>query len=73
MGERKEKSEWVTKGKRGSKQGTVTETASGGEEGGEDVEKGVGGSDWHGTQSERGQREGDFESVRQTRETELVR
>lgn len=26
-----------------------------------------GGRDWHGRQSERGQREGDFESVRQTR------
>lgn len=31
------------------------------------------GGDWQGRQSERGQREGDFESVRQTRETELVR
>lgn len=31
------------------------------------------GGDWQGRRSERGQREGDFESVRQTRETELVR
>ena len=35
--------------------------------------EGKGRGDWHGRQSERGQREGDFESVRQTRETELVR
>lgn len=73
MGEGKKSSEWVTEGKKGGKQGRGTQTASRGEEGGKDVEKGAGGRDWHGTQSERGQREGDFESVRQTRETELVR
>lgn len=38
-----------------------------------EVGKGAGGWDWHGRQSKRGQREGDFESVRQTRETELAR
>lgn len=39
----------------------------------EEEEKEGGGRDWHGRRSERGQREGDFESARQTRETELVR
>lgn len=58
MGEGKKSSEWVTEGKKGGKQGSGTQTASGGEEGGEDVEKGGGreGLAWHTEQAgaERG-------------------